>query len=418
MKRYSFLAGIVLAAAMLFSGCSQGSAPVDPGKAQAKNYTADSSLLDKYTVTEYKVKFDNETASPGDIGLSCITAFGNSIYYSIYELQHMGQRSVCTEVYRIDTVTGQKNKVCRIDGGPHWLNELTATENALFWVIIEGSETRIERYDFEKGTIGVIKAFSLESKPSISLCANQDYVTWFEYAKGTPSLYSCSRSGNDVRLISDSISSQSEFTRAYIKGGLTAFRETKNGIEYFCIYNLGSRSYLKQIRIPDKSPAVNLQADNEFVVWQDSYGWEKNSVYSYSLKNDKLERIIQPASGIDVFSFDLMGDLIFINERQSNQILVRTLSGNGEAYLTKKLSGDHIYVLCSAVENSGFIAYDMKKAPFFLSAIPKQNNKALIHVKLRNNSGRPCLTVCYSVLQPLARRLQLRQRPRQVYCAP
>jgi len=355
-KKHAVLIRMVLATAMIFSACSADPVLIDPTNAQAPDYVLDSGLMKEYTVSEYEIFL------PDDCERGCISSYGSALYYTVAKPTiNLGQYVEYAEVYKIDTESGQTEKIGRIENGPYWVNELTAVDSALFWVIMDIGGTRIERYDLESGTTGVIREFSPESLQSISLSGNQDYVTWFEDAEEKTCLYACDAAGNDIRLVSDQISLHSPFTRGYIKDGVMAFSIEKGGAVYLCAYDFEEQSYMEQVRIPDTMTVLDPQANGEFIVWRDAYGYLETSVYVYSLGTGELKRVIEPEGRINAFSFHLTGDTVFVNDRKSNQIVAMKLSESSEVYLTEELSGEHHYLVGAVLENGGFIAYDKKK---------------------------------------------------------
>lgn len=315
---------------------------------QAISYTEKESSF-SYDVSDYEISIPNGYES------GCIAGSKSDLYYTLVKTIPMGMWSECTDIFHLDSKTGNTERIFQIKNGEHWLNELVASDSALFWILQDKSGMRLERYDLERGTVSTVKAFPYTSK-AIILSGGQDYLTWYEYKNKETSLYAYDIREDRIISISEKISLQSPYTRAYVNDGITVFTESRKGALFLCVYDIHEQMYLKQLRIADSQSIINPQANSEYIVWID--GYEDPALYAYNLESDELKCISKSDGSINLFSFHLIKDMVIINDSQSGQIIGRLLDKGHEAVLSKRIPGDHIYILGTVFDARKFIAFD------------------------------------------------------------
>ncbi|UNC92803.1 hypothetical protein [Candidatus Contubernalis alkaliaceticus] len=342
--------GLVLLMVALSAGCetSTGETLKKYDEAQTLSYTENASSFSN-DVSEYEIFI------PKGYESGCIAGTKNDLYYTLVKNIPMGMGSECTDIFHLDTKTGNAERIFQIKTGEHWQNELVAADGALFWILQDASGMRLERYDLEHGTVSTVKEFS-DTSPEIIISGGQDYLTWNEYNQEEISLYAYAIDEERIFCVSEKIAPQSSYTRAYVNDGITVFTESRKGVLYLCVYDIHEQMYLKQLRVTDSQSIINPQANSQYIVWIDEY--EDPALYAYTLGSNELRCISKPGGSINLFSFHLLKDMVILNERRSGQIIGRLLDEGQEAVLSEQIPGEHLYILGTVFDARKFIAFD------------------------------------------------------------
>ncbi len=353
MKKLPAAVMLIPMALFLLTSCASGCEDVLPNfdTAQSPDYVEDASVFSEYSVREYPLTI------PDGYYVGCIAGTETAVYYKEDEILTTSEWVQNTEFYRIDTASGHSERIYQInDGNLHWVNELVASDTGLFWVIRDETGMRIERLDFQSGQVATVKEFSSET-PDIILTGGDGFVTWFEESgKSTDFLYACDDEGKEEFLISDQISKQSPFTRAYVNDGITAFVEASRSTQRLCTYDLQNKTYVKQLKVPASSTVADPRANRDYILWSEE---DQKLLYTYDIAEAKLGCVANTDSDeLYIFSFHLLGDVAMINDHVTNQIIGRQASGSKETAFTKQLSGDHYYMLGAVEADQCYIAYD------------------------------------------------------------
>lgn len=257
------------------------------------------------------------------------------------------------DLMKVNIHSGKESLVHRFDKPEgFYINELISTNDHLFWVEMEPG-WKIQKYSISSKEISTVKA-SDDMSQSILLSSSESYVIWYETAQnGNISLYAYDILDDEIKLISEDI----VFNREPIKDSLVTYVTRPAEIFIFNVYDLAENKLIAEIDV-EREYIGGPTANSTYCMWTMSPFYGNADLYAYDLSNDQMIQVNDMNDVLDIFSWDLINDKVFINDRNTNGILCRNLTEMTETNLTSGLESDHDYILGRTTPNLSYIALD------------------------------------------------------------
>lgn len=358
MKKISFLILMLLGICFMMAGCETKEAyhtsiltdkETETSAIPVMEFQKAEDEEDSYSVLEETLEIPDGWAD-GDI-----SANDQSIFYIAAEYQPMGNSMLKARIMKYD-MESESTSVCfehENDAG-FYLNELEATSEYLFWVHTENENKKIECLNLAEGEISVVAETPFND--AILLQSDENFLTWYEGTGEAAALWAYNINNRKTFLVSDQIVRGHSYTRAQINHGITWFVSQQSGQKWVHIYDLNQKKELEKIQMEADMTIFQASADEQFFLYsilpQDRMDY-RIFVYDYVNENLFLANTHDDAY---VFSFHYFDKKIFINERNTNSIVIRDIEHMTEqAFMDEQ---DHVYILASKTAGDGYVALD------------------------------------------------------------
>lgn len=285
--------------------------------------------------------------------IGCITAASDLVYYEICDLDRNKQYYEKSTIYSADT-NGHKELVTEITNGgkSFFTNELLVIDNSLFWVYRDSEKIEIQRFDLSTKKIDTISCYE-PNTPDIVLSHDDQFVAWYVSNSNGVSLNTYHCKSRQIHQISNSITTDSPYTKAFVNDGIVAFLEKQSKRRILKIYDLQNSSIIFTVDVPLDFEITRLQANKDYIVCTNGYGSD-NSLYILNKDTMKFDRFDLSVPNYNIFFCELYNDHVFIYSSKSKEIFDVSLSQNSfsEIQINKTLWMSLIG------ENGNYYAYD------------------------------------------------------------
>lgn len=322
-------------------------------EAETVSFEEDSEYFTDYTVSQFHIEYPSEEYNTGSISF-----YDGSYYYTLDKGADMGMSMEECRIMKYDTTAQTTEEVYRIEGMEFWLNELKATEKALFWVMEKDGAIGIEKLDLASHEVSEVK--SLGQAGGASLETDGDYLAWYEYDGEKATLFAYDILSEKTMTIAELTNVQSPYTRAIISDGITTYVTKDKDCKVISLYDLKAEKIIKEIKLSNSFDPCHTQGNREFILWsQGDYAAENFPIYAYSLEQGKVLHLNTPNDTSSVFAFFLVGDNLFINDSKNNTILCRNITDKKEAVLLQEESKDFSYYSAHPTPQNSYISENM-----------------------------------------------------------
>lgn len=326
-------------------------AQIDYDNIKKTVYDASNNENQEFLVKEYDITCDKNQE------IADIAEAGSNLYFFKMIPLPMCETIEKCDLMKVDIQSGQESLVHRFDKPERfYINELISTNDYLFWVELQ-YDWKIQKYSISSKEISTVKE-SDDMTQTIVLSSDESYVTWYETAQnGSISLYAYDISNNEIKLISEDIAEQSPFTRAFIKDSRVAYVTQPAENFIFNVYDLAENKLIATIDIGNKY-IEDHTCNKNYCMWTLYPFYYNTDLYAYNLSNNQLIQVNAKNNALKIFSCSLINDKVFINDRNTNDILCRNLTDITEINLTSELEEDHTYIFGQTTPNLSYIALD------------------------------------------------------------
>lgn len=281
--------------------------------------------------------------------------YDGKVYYAVLYLKEMANYATKVEIYSMDAETHVSELVHSEEGNELYINELKANENKLIWVkFLPTLEWSINAMDIDSNEKKIIRSSSDTNWfGPICLSLSESYLSWFEgeiadEEKEEPSvnsnlmIYELS-SKNLIEM--DKAYMATPFERASIVGDNVSYVVKSDGRTAIRTKNI--KSGVSTDSFPPKDSVVNVKSNNQYVIWHDEFG--VSDIYIQSNESDYVIH----SDRFEIFSLDLIGDCLYINDRKSKNILCINLTDKTLYTVTDHLNNNkNLFVMgAKSVDN-------------------------------------------------------------------
>lgn len=300
--------------------------------------------------------------------IGCLTNNQNSLFYTVETPLLQSNLIKNIEIYQKNLHDNEEKLLyIELNNYGFYINELTATENYLFWYKYLSGKTCIEKFNIK--TKEITKVIEFDDSPGvIRLSTDGTFLTWCDYSSDNIRIFVYSIEKEDIYFLDEEfIYPSSPYQKLSIfEGKIAYYKSNKQDISQIVVYDLNNNKCIGRLNLnlPQDNVPTRICINNNYISYQidvvpsqiDVIIEENHDLYAFNYKNNKL---IQVNSTDDLYIFDyiLIDDVFFINDRVSNQIILRKLSNNGEIIATKDLDSDSLYIL-SKSSNLHYFTYD------------------------------------------------------------
>lgn len=216
--------------------------------------------------------------------------------------------------------------------GNLFVNELTGTKEDLFWVEL-GEEWKIKRYNLISKEVSIVKSSDDQSQV-IMLSSGERCISWFEaLPEGKAALYVYDMEQDKLKSISEEVMLQSPYTRACIQDSIVSYVTKPEDSYIVNAYNLNTEELIAQIDVGQGYPG-NPAGNQEYLTWCLSPFYYNADLYAYDLRKGIGTQNNRMSDSTSIFSYDLIGHFILINDRDTNNILCLDMKNGTKANLT------------------------------------------------------------------------------------
>ena len=340
-KIFLYVFGMILSVALLASGCSQ-----DKGTEQKKVVEED--------IQEIPIYLEAGWAA-GDI-----TSNGEMAFCLLSEEDPMtlDMRSAKLCAWNLDS--GEMTVLYEYTNAEgFYLNELRAASDEVFWVRTEGGQYTIEQMDLATGDIQVIEQYNQNAYDVLLQCDGM-YLTWYHLADEKASIQGYEIETGTRFDISKEVCVNFPFVRANVIDGVCAYVVEQQGERAIQVYDLVERKQLQEIPLDADTALFHIAADREWCIFsplRENVMDQRIFVYRYA---DGKKTVINEDESMYVFSWSYNDGRLFLNERNDNVILAKTLD-TGETEILSS-PGEHLYVLGGITCDGSYLVLDAADA--------------------------------------------------------
>src|SRR5665648_311708 len=344
---------------------------------QPKNYIKRGEALDK-SLTFSKSNMDYEDASvmafetlegiPENVLVSEYTVnlkdgwmiggiaeAGSAIFYlNLKPADELEYLEKC-ELVKINLQSGEEVVEYSFEiSGNLWVNEFMGTKEDLFWVEL-GKGWKIKRYNLTSKEISTVKS-SDDRSQTVMLSSGDHCISWFEdLPEGKMALYVYDIEKDKIKTISEEIMLQFPYTRALIQDSIVAYVTKPEDSYIVNAYNLKTEELTAQIDVGQEYPG-NPAGNQEYLTWCLEPFYGNFDLYAYNIQKGEGIQLNRMEDSTYVFSYDMIGHLILINDRDTNNIICLYMKNGTKANLTSGLGAEHLYYFGQATHNLSYIA--------------------------------------------------------------
>jgi hypothetical protein len=344
----------------LLCGCAAGAGvgsaeyvSTDRDDASAVGFKTPEGISGNVSVREYTVDLKSGWMIGG------IAEAGSALFYLNQKpAEYLEYLEKC-ELVRIDLQSGEEVAEYSFEMPEHiFVNELTGTKEDLFWVEL-GTDWKIKRYSLTSKEISTVKS-SDDRSQVIMLSSGDRCISWFEaLPEGKTALYVYDTEKDKIKTVSEEIMLQSPYTRARIQDSVVTY-VTKPGDSYIVnAYNLKTEELTARINVGREYPG-NPAGNREYLTWCLEPFYGNIDLYAYNTEKDERIQLNRMTDSTYVFSYDMIGHLIFINDRDTNNIICLDMKTGTKSNLTAGLGAEHLYIFGQATHNLSYIAYEQE----------------------------------------------------------
>ncbi|MDO4541808.1 MAG: hypothetical protein Q4C00_03130 [Bacillota bacterium] len=369
MKKSIF--AILAVVLMMFSACSGNSEEQAEDSVEVLNKEDVSAVT--FTETEdstgYTVLEIPTTLPADDYDIGSIAFYNDTFYYALTKTDPMGENMVACDIVAYNTITQESEVVFTVPNEKFWLNELKATENALFWVMEENREYRIETLDILNNEVSTVKV--LEQGGGVLLETDGEFLTWYEYQGDDSVLNAYDISAKTEKTIITTKNSQSPYTRCPVNNGVIAYFAPESDYQRLSLYDLKAEKLIKDIFISADFKVAQPQGNRNFVLWvEENEAYPNTPIYVYSLDRDELLLVEDSAEDSSVFATWLGENEVFLVDSQKQTISCRDLATQEATQLIYNEGDEFSYYLSHPTPNGDFIALNMLEKTLILIQRP------------------------------------------------
>lgn len=327
MNRFSLVCAILLLIGLCFCGC-------------ASDYDIVEIYLD---IPEGWVEGD-------------IAANSTNIYYVAAQERFMGNDMVQAQIISCSR-NDNETKICKDYKDPNgfYINELEATEDYLFWVRSYRNNTVIECMDLISGEILVVEENKNYLQP-VLLQSDGSYLTWYYVEDGQAYVKAYDIEQKETMIIAYNVELEFPYMRAEISDGIYSYASVENNKKYINIYDINDNSKIAKFEINSDAEIFRIEADAERCVYSlflDGVVDNRIFIYDYSSNETYLGNDSEEAY---VFSFHYMNGEIYINDHETNSIIIKDAEDMSNTIVLDE--EEHLFILGNKTISGDYIALD------------------------------------------------------------
>src|SRR5665648_92262 len=306
-------------------------------------------IPENVSVSEYTVNLKDGWMIGG------IAEAGSALFYlNLKPADELEYLEKC-ELVKINLQSGEEVVEYSFEiSGTLWVNELMGTKEDLFWVEL-GKDWKIKRYNLTSKEISTVKS-SDDRSQIIMLSSGDRCISWFEdLPEGKMALYVYDIEKDKIKTISEEIMLQFPYTRARIQDSIVAYVTKPEDSYIVNAYNLKTEELTAQIDVGQEYPG-NPAGNQEYLTWCLEPFYGNFDLYAYNIQKGEGIQLNRMEDSTYVFSYDMIGHLILINDRDTNNIICLDMKNGTKANLTAGLGAEHLYYFGQATHNLSYIA--------------------------------------------------------------
>ncbi|MCI5691216.1 MAG: WD40 repeat domain-containing protein [Clostridiales bacterium] len=234
-----------------------------------------------------------------------------------------------------------------------YLNELEAVADGVFWVRTEAGQKSIEKLDLATGEVEVIEQYG-QKESDILLQSDGKYLTWYCIADDTASIRGYQIAEKKLFDVSTNVNVAFPFVRANVVDGICSYTVDNGDQIAIQVYDLDSRKVIQEIPLEKGTALFNVTSDRNrclYSLFREGVMDQKIFVFDYTSGETTM---INEDEKLYVFSWSYVDGKLFLNERNSNSILVQDLAT--EKSQTIKGEKETLYVLGSTTPDGSYLA--------------------------------------------------------------
>ncbi|MDY3014968.1 MAG: hypothetical protein SOR61_07290 [Evtepia sp.] len=236
-----------------------------------------------------------------------------------------------------------------------YINELQATANEVFWVRTEGEQCAIERLDLATREVQMIEQYNWGGYDVLLQC-DGSYLTWYRLSDETAFIRGYEIATGTLFDIAEEVVADFPFIRANISDGICAYAVDQGGERKIQVYDLFEKKQLREIPLDADIALFNIVADRErclYSILKENTVDYRIFVYDYG---DGKETVINEDESMYVFYWNYDDGRLFLNERNDNAILMKTLNTGETSIISNQ--GNHLYILSRITSDGSYIVLD------------------------------------------------------------
>lgn len=240
-----------------------------------------------------------------------------------------------------------------------YLNELRAAADEVFWVRTEGGQCTIERLDLVTGDIQVIEQYAQGAYDILLQCDGM-YLTWYHLADEMTSIQGYEIATGTRFDIAKEVCVDFPYVRVNVVDGVCAYVVEQQGERAIQVYDLIEKKQLQEIPLDADTALFHIAADRERCIYsplRENVMDQRIFVYHYA---DREKTVINEDESMYVFSWSYDDGKLFLNERNNNVILAKTLD-TGETEILSS-PGEHLYILGGTTSDGSYLVLDAADA--------------------------------------------------------
>lgn len=318
------------------------------------------------TVSADWVEKNIDIAKEEGQSVGCFTASSDLVYYEICNFDSKGQYYKKSTIYSADT-NGHKELITEITNGgdPFFTNELLFIDNHLFWVYRDPEKIEIECFDLTTKKLDTISCYDPDT-PDIILSHDDQFVAWYVSDPNGISLHTYNCKTGEIRLLSNSITTDSPYTRAAVNDGIIAFLEKRSKRRILNVYDLQDDSVVLSVDVPLDFEITRLQANRDYILCTNGYSYD-NAIYLLDKDTMKFDKFDLQDTDYNIFFCELYNDQVFIYSSKNKEVFNVSLSQ--KSFSAVQINKTLLMSLIN--ENGNYYAYDLVNSKIVELSFPQ-----------------------------------------------
>lgn len=255
------------------------------------------------------------------------------------------------------------------------ISELKVSEDNIFWVenYINGDRS-IKKFDINTKQIEEVRN-NTQSHSTMPICLVLDgvYLSWYEnetYNENEQFKLCIYNTYTGVfEIINSNVCLFTPYDRAHIRENIITFVLLEEEQYNIVVYDLEKGLSIREITLSEENIILNPVSNSSYTIWHNGYGDAKIFIY----ENKTKEILFLDCNSIDasLFSLVFIDDLIFINDRMSNDILELDLNSFIMTNVSKNVvhNQSNKFVLTDKSYDGNFIAINYVQGELYIFRI-------------------------------------------------
>ena len=209
--------------------------------------------------------------------------------------------------------------------------------------------------DLISGEILVVEENKNYLQP-VLLQSDGSYLTWYYVEDGQAYVKAYDIEQKETMTVADNVELGFPYMRVEISDGIYSYASVENNKKYIKIHDINDNSEIAKFEINSDEEIFRIEADAErcvYSLFSDSVIDNRIFIYDYAANETYLANDSEDAY---VFSFHYMNGKIYINDHETNSIIIKDADDMSNTIVLNE--EEHLFILGNKTISGDYIALD------------------------------------------------------------